>query len=115
MDSIISGTLSTAERKAISKRLEELEQEERHLKTTLTKTDFEITQKSYEQIDWVSLKQALFIFKEDAKLLSKEQLIRSLNHHLSKIILHADKVILIFKKLPWPIELSNHDILTDTS
>ena len=115
LDSIISGTLSTAERKAISKRLEELEQEERHLKTTLTKTDFEITQKSYEQIDWVSLKQALFIFKEDAKLLSKEQLIRSLNHHLSKIILHADKVTLVFKKLPWPIELSNHDILTNTS
>ena len=115
LDSLISGSLSTIERKAISKRLEELDIEERKLKSMVTTIDFEITQKTYEQIDWSSFKQALITFKEDYPSLSPDQLKKSLHHHLEKIILTSTLIQLYFKKLPWPVEIPKQIITKNTS
>ena len=115
LDSLISGTLSTGERKSLSKRLEELEAEEKQIKSSILKTDFEITQKSYEQIDWLFFKQALISFKEDHLQSSTEQLKTYFHHHLKRIVLSPEKVILIFKRLPWPIDILKTDLPQDTS
>ena len=115
LDSLISGTLSTVERKALSKRLEELETDEKQLKSSLTRTDFDITQKSYEQLDWMCFKHALIAFKEDHLQSSTDQLKTYFHHHLSKIILFPEKLTLIFKRLPWPIDILKADLPQDTT
>ncbi len=115
LDSLISGSLSTLERKAISKRLEELEAEERKLKYMMTTLNFDITQKTYEQMDWPNFKQTLITFKEDYPSLSQDQLKTALHLHLDKLIITPELIQLHFKKLPWPVEIPREIVPKNTS
>ena len=115
LDSLVSGALSTVERKAITKRLEELEIEEKTIKKTISKTDFDLTQKRGEQIDWIGFKQILITFKEDFSEASQKEVLSFLSLHLTKITLYPDKILFHFKKLPWPVEVPKEIIQKNTS
>ena len=81
----------------------------------ITTIDFDITQKTYEQIDWSSFKQALITFKEDYPSLSQDQLKTALHLHLDKLIITPELIQLHFKKLPWPVEIPREIVPKNTS
>lgn len=106
LDSLISAQFLSSERKIINDKIAELDLEEKQLKGKMYKQQFELNQKSEEQIDLTNLKRGLIRFKIEHEILDFEAQKALYTSLIENIIYAPEKLIIKLKLLPWPLDFT---------
>ena len=102
----ISSPFLVSERKTITDRIAELEQEEKQNKGFIHKLYFEQSQTDSVKIASTEFKQHLIHFAMHTPSFSTAQLKAEIRNLLTEIIYHPDKLELKFRLLPWHLSFS---------
>jgi len=104
LDSLIANQFLSSERQRITDKLEELDQEEKQAKSNIYKQQFEVSQKTDEQINLSNFKQLLVAFKNNYDTFAHTQLKEFLVSNIQEIIYFPNKLSIHFRLLPWSVE-----------
>ena len=106
LDSLITRPFRSTERQLISAKIQELDQEEKQIKSQLYKLHFDHTQTTDEQVNLTDLKQTLITFKANHETYTHDQLKEFLATHIKEITYHPEKLAIHFNGLPWSLDFS---------
>ncbi len=103
LDSLISQKFLAHERKLISDKIMELEQEEKQFKGHLYKANFEYTKKAETLIDETEFKKQLITFKADYDTFSHNQMREWINSIILEVTYYPDKFKIQFRQFPFSL------------
>lgn len=112
-DSLIATKFSSSERQKINKRLDEIELEEKQIQGLLYKQQFEISKTKDELVNITSIKQQFITFRMDKDEFSFEELKDYLSTIIKEIYYYANKLTVVFKYLPEPVDFNQDHAVAD--
>jgi site-specific DNA recombinase len=106
LDSLMQGGFTSSEREKINRRIDELELEEKKIKASVYKQEFEKSQKQDEQISLTNLKICLIDFSASYETMGIEQIREFLIKHVERVDYYPQKLVIKFRIMSWGLDFN---------